>query len=477
LPGLRSLRNRLAVIFALIIAGAIGTIYLSVTPRLEASLTKQRLDGLAARGRTYAPDVALKLPDSAYNVKPGKDRAERIKAARDKAVRRFAEQVNTEILALKVDKAGPYVLTDSTPDGGATAADVQGIARQAIRTRRQATATQTTRAGRAALVAQPIVEGRRRLPFVVVFADSLSDVQDNVALIRRQVLISGAIALVIAVLAGYLVARALAARVNRLERAARKVASGDFSQPIRADSDDELGRLAAAFDDMQAQLARLDRARKQFIASASHELRTPIFSLGGFLELLADEDLDEETRRQFLEQIRGQVDRMRNLSVELLDLSRLEAGALELRPEPTDVGQLAREVAAEFTPAAVRHESDVTLDLSPSPIELECDPERVAQVLRILLDNALRHTPPGTGVRVSAARSNGHVRLEVSDKGLGIKRQNMPHIFEPFFTSNEEAQGAGLGLAIARELAERMHGDLSVRSGPGHTTFSLVLPA
>ena len=156
---------------------------------------------------------------------------------------------------------------------------------------------------------------------------------------------------------------------------------------------------------MQAQLARLDRARKQFIANASHELRTPIFSLGGFLELLADEDLDEETRRAFLEQIRGQVDRMRNLAVELLDLSRLEAGALELRPEPTDVGQLAREVAAEFTPAAAQHESDVTLDLRPEPIELDCDPERVAQVLRILLDNALRHTPPGTGVRVSAARS------------------------------------------------------------------------
>jgi two-component system, OmpR family, sensor kinase len=310
-----------------------------------------------------------------------------------------------------------------------------------------------------------------------VFADSLSDVQDNVALIRRQVLISGAIALAIAVLAGYFVARALSARVKRLERAARKVAAGDFSQPIRADSVDELGRLAAAFDDMQAQLARLDRARKQFIANASHELRTPIFSLGGFLELLADEDLDEDTRRAFLAQIRGQVDRMRNLAVELLDLSRLEAGALELRPEPTDVGQLAREIAAEFTPAAAQHQSEVTLDLRPEPIELECDPERVAQVLRILLDNALRHTPPGTGVRVSAARSNGHVRLEVSDRGLGINRQNMPHIFEPFFTSNEQAQGAGLGLAIARELAERMQGRLTVRSGPGRTTFSLVLPA
>jgi two-component system, OmpR family, sensor kinase len=282
---------------------------------------------------------------------------------------------------------------------------------------------------------------------------------------------------VIAILAGYLVARALAARVKRLERAARKVAAGDFSQPIKADSDDELGQLARTFNEMQDQLARLDRARKQFIASASHELRTPIFSLGGFLELLADEDLDEDTRRAFLEQIRGQVDRMRNLAVELLDLSRLEAGALELRIEPTDVGQLAREVAAEFTPAAASHKSDVELDLHVEPIELDCDPERVAQVLRILLDNALRHTPPGTDVRVSAARSNGHVRLEVVDRGPGINRQNMPHIFEPFFTSNEQAQGAGLGLAIARELAERMQGRLTVRSGPGKTTFALVLPA
>ena len=212
------------------------------------------------------------------------------------------------------------------------------------------------------MVASPLIQKRGEESEVVgvaVFADTLDEVEGNVALIRRQILLSGGIALVIALIAGYLVARALSQRVGRLEHAARKVAAGDFSNPIRADSDDELGQLAAAFDDMQNQLARLDRARKQFIASASHELRTPIFSLGGFLELLADEDLDEETRRQFLEQLRGQVDRMRKLATELLDLSRLEAGALELRPEPTDVGQLAREVAGEFTPAAQRHASAV----------------------------------------------------------------------------------------------------------------------
>jgi two-component system OmpR family sensor kinase len=462
MPGLRSLRNRLAVIFALIILGAIGTIYLSVTPRLEASLTSQRLNGLVADSKRYSPDIAIHL--LIHN-----------KAKRDAKIRSVADAAGAEVLVYQVGP-GAFNISDSLPHAGVTPGDVQDLAFRAIHEKRAISLVMHTHAGREAVVARPLMN-EHHVSHVLVFADSLSDVQDNVSLIRRQVLLSGGIALAIAVLAGYLVARALAARVKRLERAARKVASGDFSQPIRADSEDELGRLAAAFDDMQNQLARLDRARKQFIASASHELRTPIFSLGGFLELLADEDLDEETRRAFLDQIRGQVDRMRNLSVELLDLSRLESGALELRPEPTDVGQLAREVAAEFTPAAARHQSEVTLDLRPEPLELDCDPERVAQVLRILLDNALRHTPPGTGVRVSAARSNGHVRLEVSDRGLGIKHQNMPHIFEPFFTSNEEAQGAGLGLAIARELADRMHGRLTVRSIPGATTFSLVLPS
>jgi signal transduction histidine kinase len=486
-PGLRSLRNRLALIFALIIAGAIGTIYLSVTPRLEASLTSQRLNSLTADSKRYIGRIANVLPAKALPPLPP-DASRKVRRARDKVVkderqhrvgvtRRVADLSGAEVVVYTTAPQGPLSVADSKVGGGVSTRDVGDLAVRAIDSKREVAATGPTGAGRQAMVAQPTFDDDGKVTGAAVFATSLSDVQDNVGLIRRQVLLSGGIALVIAVLAGYLVARALAARVKRLERAARKVAAGDFSQPIRADSDDELGRLAAAFDDMQNQLARLDRARKQFIASASHELRTPIFSLGGFLELLADEDLDEETRRQFLDQIRGQVERMRNLSVELLDLSRLEAGALELRPEPTDVGQLAREVAAEFTPAAARHDSEVTLDLRPEPIELECDPERVAQVLRILLDNALRHTPPGTGVRVSAARSNGHVRLEVSDQGLGIKRQNMPHIFEPFFTSNEEAQGAGLGLAIARELADRMHGRLSVRSIPGATTFSLVLPA
>src|SRR5437016_6102621 len=121
-------------------------------------------------------------------------------------------------------------------------------------------------------------------------------VETQVALIRRRVALAGAIAVAFAALAGFFVARALSRRIKRLEQAAEKVAAGDFSQSIPPDSDDELGQLAKAFNDMQRQLAQLDTARKRFIATASHELRTPIFSLAGFVELLQDEELDEEER-------------------------------------------------------------------------------------------------------------------------------------------------------------------------------------
>ncbi|MBW3654246.1 MAG: HAMP domain-containing histidine kinase, partial [Actinobacteria bacterium] len=208
----------------------------------------------------------------------------------------------------------------------------------------------------------------------------------------------------------------------------------------------------------------------------SHELRTPIFSISGFLELLEDEELDDETRRQFVATVREQVERLGKLATDLLDLSRLEAGSLELRREQTDLGQLTRAVSAEFAPAVDKHESTLEVRLGAERIDAVCDRERVAQVLRILIDNALTHTPSGTGVVVSAVRDNGSVRLSVSDDGPGISDAAAQRVFEPFFTS-DDAQGSGLGLAIAAELAERMEGSLDVEPAAGRTTFALELPA
>jgi signal transduction histidine kinase len=311
---------------------------------------------------------------------------------------------------------------------------------------------------------------------VIVYSSPVSDVDHSVAIVRHRILIAGGIALLLALIGGYLVARALALRVKRLELAAQQVAAGDFEHPIAVDSADELGQLAVTFNQMQRQLAQLVSAREKFIATASHELRTPVFSLGGFVELLEDEELDEETRRRFLEQVKGQVERLHKLSVDLLDLSRLESGALELRPEQVDLGELTRSVSGEFEPALAQHDSHLELRLAARTIDTQCDPVRVAQIVRILIDNALTHTPPGRRIVVTAARSDGHVRLAVRDDGDGIDAIALPRIFEPFFTG-DDVQGSGLGLTIASELAERMSGRLSVQSEPGQTVFTLELPA
>ncbi|MGO9955625.1 MAG: sensor histidine kinase [Solirubrobacteraceae bacterium] len=306
----------------------------------------------------------------------------------------------------------------------------------------------------------------------------MADIVHTVSTVRHEILVDGGISLLLALVAGYLVARALAQRVRRLELAAKQVAAGEFTQPIPVDSADELGQLAVAFNEMQQQLLQLDLARKKFIATASHELRTPVFSLGGFLELLEDEELDAETRRRFLDQVRDQVQRLGKLSVDLLDLSRLEAGSLELRPEEVDLGELTRSVSGEFEPTLAQHDSHLELRLpgGRDSIQAQCDPVRVAQIVRILIDNALTHTPAGTQIVVTAGRQNGRVRVAVRDDGEGIDHQAMQRIFEPFYTA-DDAQGSGLGLAIASELAERMSGKLSVRSAAGETVFTLEIPA
>jgi signal transduction histidine kinase len=284
------------------------------------------------------------------------------------------------------------------------------------------------------------------------------------------------IVLALVLVVGYFAAWLFARRIRRLERATERIARGQFDEPIVDRGQDEVGEVARAFERMRQRLSQLDRARREFIANASHELRTPLFSLGGFLELLEDEDVDEEDRRRFLAQLREQVARMQKLATDLLDLSRLEAGSLDLRTESTDLGMLARAVATEFTPALASHEAHLELRLPPEPVQAVCDPERVAQVMRILIDNAITHTPPGTDVVVTASRRDGMVRLGVGDFGPGIHRTMLPRIFEPFVTT-DDAQGSGLGLAIAHELAERMAGRLAVESQPGRTTFTLELPA
>jgi signal transduction histidine kinase len=469
---LRSITNRLALLFFAITLAVMAGVYFGATIGLGEGVRDKKLDTLTALARQYSDPIRDALNRSL-------DRG-----VLDRRVRHAADASGARVTLLGINSGtqGPqtYPASDSTAE--TETSDLQfDVAMEAARTGRVARGTEAGNVGRVAEVAQPLwltPPGSRRkgVYYVAVFSAPLEDVDATVSLIRSRVLLAGAFALLGALLAGYLVARVFSRRVTRMERSARRVAQGDFGARFESGSRDELGQLARTLDAMQRQLAELETARRRFIATASHELRTPIFSLSGFLELLEDEDLDEETRATFLRQLREQVDRLGKLATDLLDLSRLEAGSLELRPESTDIGELATAVAAEFTPALASHESHLELRLQTGGVQAVCDPERVAQIMRILLDNALSHTPAGTDVVVAAARRDGKVRLSVTDYGAGIKRGSLDRVFEPFFTS-DDAQGSGLGLAIAHELAERMDGDLTADSVPGRTTFALELPA
>ena len=223
----------------------------------------------------------------------------------------------------------------------------------------------------------------------------------DVALVRSRLLWAGLIALAVALFAGFAAASVFARRLRRLEQAAERIASGDFDEPVEDHGRDEVGELAGAFDRMRLQLARVDDARREFIANASHELRTPIFSLGGFLELFRDEELDEATRREFLETMTEQVERLSKLATDLLDLSRLDAGPLRIEVEPVELAEVASDLREEFAAVARRLDHALEADGSRARIALG-DQERVLQIGRALVENALLHTPPGTPVRIVA---------------------------------------------------------------------------
>jgi two-component system OmpR family sensor kinase len=472
MAALVSIRTRLAVFFFLITLLAIGVVYIGVAPSLQSSLEKQKVADLTVTAQDVTSKTLLRhlaaLPDDSR--------------AADPVLEQLLAQTHADtvtLVAITTSANGSLVASGRFASGPATDSKLlRQYSLDAIQQPKKDAnkAISAIVGSNLGLVAVPFAP--RQSPSVFVFAVNFHDVHGDVVVIRRRILISAAIALFAVLLLGVLVARAITVRVLRLEKAAQAVASGDFTAHFEVDSHDELGQLAAALAHMQTQLQELEHARRRFIAIASHELRTPIFSLGGFLELIQDEELDEATRRQFVGQVREQVARLGKLATGLLDLSRLEAGSIDLVSTPTDLGVLSRAVAAEFGPALTARGSAIALTLPDEPLRVMCDPDRVAQLLRILIDNAITHTPTGTSVlvRVEPPHDDAGVRLSVTDDGPGVAVEAIDRIFEPFYSA-DGVQGAGLGLAIARELADRLRIELDVRSRDGETVFTLTLPA
>lgn len=225
--------------------------------------------------------------------------------------------------------------------------------------------------------------------------------------------------------------------------------------------------------------ARLERARRDLIANASHEFKTPLFSLAGSLELIDEGDLSPEEQRDFLQIMRQQIDRLSNLAVSMLDLSRVEAGSFELHPENVNLATVAGSVLDEFQAQA--QAKGVSLALEGGERDTAwTDEQRLAQVLRALIDNAVKFSPSGSTVKVTAWADEKYATLVVSDNGPGIPEEELPHVFERFHRGKKEratTSGSGLGLSIARELTELLGGRITAASHDGDgAMFTVRLP-
>jgi len=450
---IRSVGARLSLALGVVVLGALAIVWVALVPSLQNRLVNGRLEALATAARVTMRDSRNTQVDDDFVTEAGREAEARVV---------YFQPLTLGLhptIAVTADSARLTVSDNIERDPVALQAETfPGVQRGEV-----------TRGGiRYAEAAVSDPDGN-----VVLFSASLHSTLKDVDLVRQRLLWSGLVGLGVALIAGFAAASLFARRIRRLERAADRIASGDFAEPVVDRGRDELGELAGAFDSMRLRLARLDDARREFIANASHELRTPIFSLGGFLELLRDEDLDEETRSEFLETAGEQVERLSKLATDLLDLSRLDAGPMLLDHEPVELGSIAEDLSEEFAAVARRRDRQLEVRSTEAGVALG-DRERVLQIGRALVDNALAHTPDGTRVLIVAGRST----LAVEDDGPGIPREYHEQVFVRFSRlDGSRASGTGLGLAIARELAERMGGTLELESAPGRTVFTLRLPA
>lgn len=453
---LRSVRGRLILGLAVVLLAAIGLVDLIVVPSLERRL----IDSKVSQLRHALPGVVDQIGNPSGNDYITNKLQQAAAAANARVV----------VFSSLDPRTNEYVFDDSN----IVSSDDVGndpIAMRVFQTGRRVTGTVRRNGQRYAEAAAPIGDGA----FVVLLSASLHDTLLNVDRVRRSILFAGVIALLVALAVGYAAATVFARRLRRLERAADRLAGGDFSHPVADEGADEVGQLADAFERMRQRLVQLEHARREFIANASHELRTPLFSLGGFLELMENEELEPRTQQEFVATMREQIDRLTKLATDLLDLSRLDAGRMHVETEAVDLDTLARMLADEFHAVARSTQHELEIETNGG-VEGLGDEERALQIGRILVENALVHTPPGTPIRLRSERRNGSVYLEVEDEGGGIPREHVQHVFDRFYrVEGSVASGSGLGLAIARELAELMGGAIELESEPGRTVFRLRL--
>ncbi len=323
----------------------------------------------------------------------------------------------------------------------------------------------------------PIISGGRQVGTLVPIDPAvLSPLEEDfLASVRRAALAGGAVALTIALLLGTFLATELCAPLERLIHATERIAKGDLAHRVVVRTRDEIGKLAEAFNRMAEALQRSEAVRRQFLADVAHELRTPLSVIRGNLEALLDGAFP--LTPESLAPVYEETLHLGELVEDLRTLTLADTGHLPLEKEEMDIGELVAEVVEAVRPVAAEEGIQISLEREPNLFVL-ADPRRIRQVLGNLLSNALRFSPQGSTITISAIRQGSEAWVSVQDQGPGIPEEDLPHIFERFYKADKSRSegGTGLGLAIAKEIVQAHGGRIWAENRNGaRFTFSLPL--
>lgn len=313
----------------------------------------------------------------------------------------------------------------------------------------------------------------------LVLAVPAGDVNSAWAALLPRLSIAGAGAGVVAVLFAFLFAARITTPVREMTRASQAMARGDLDQRIGGEGEDEIGRLAAAFNQMSTQVARSNRVMRDLIANVSHELKTPLTSIQGFGQAMIDGLATKpEEYSEMSSVIVGETERIRVLVDDLLYLSQLESGTLQLSLDEVDLDAIVDDAASRFRFQA--DEAEVTLRLALEGTVIRADGRRLEQVLANLVDNAIRFAPAGSEVLIRTYRLAEEAAIEVHNGGPPIPAESLPNVFDRFYQvdpARAETRHSGLGLSIVQELVQAHGGSVSVQSSrDAGTTFAIRLP-
>jgi signal transduction histidine kinase len=465
-PGLRA-----RLIAALFISSALtlAVAALALLPPLERRLRREDLEFLTQAALQASPGLRNLEGDE---LRPGSPELRKL-------ARMLERRTGARVVLFNTSG---QKLADTDPDAGPD--DIRGgpfdDVAQVLKTKKRKRDTITTAGVSVGRVAIPVPKGNPRL--VLELRRSLEEAHSAAKAVKRAFIAAALVGLGTAIVLGIGLATTLLRRLRRLQDAARRLAVHGLNAEVPRDSTrDEVGELSRTFEMMQSRLRQQEGVRRAFVATASHEIRTPLASLEAQLELLGD---DLEAKPPDLEDARDQVvaariqsRRMSALANDLLELTRLDTD-FSLRTELIEIGEICRAVIAEFELRATRRGVRLVLEGADRSCWVYGDPDSIARIVRILIDNALRVSPDGRPLTASVASEPVFGRIDVTDLGPGVKPEEQGLIFDRFKrgSATGEEPGFGLGLAIGRELAERMGGELVLEESGVGARFALRVP-